>query len=97
MLERERDFTPVTTSVVDRHVLARGFISSNLQAIYDGVFDLDPSISMALIDNSTNEMLFMGDASETSDAFFYLERDAEDPEDFFQWISDFEPGYTTLE
>ena len=24
MLERERDFTPVTTSVVDRHVLARG-------------------------------------------------------------------------
>jgi light-independent protochlorophyllide reductase subunit B len=24
MLERERDFTPVTTSIVDRHVLARG-------------------------------------------------------------------------
>jgi light-independent protochlorophyllide reductase subunit B len=24
MLERERDFTPVTASVVDRHVLARG-------------------------------------------------------------------------
>src|SRR6476659_11052275 len=24
MLERKRDFTPVTTSVVDRHVLARG-------------------------------------------------------------------------
>jgi len=24
MLERERDFTPVTTSVVDRHVLSRG-------------------------------------------------------------------------
>ncbi|MEN9205943.1 MAG: nitrogenase component 1, partial [Thermostichales cyanobacterium DRC_bins_46] len=24
MLERQRDFTPVTTSVVDRHVLARG-------------------------------------------------------------------------
>ncbi|KAH7425872.1 hypothetical protein KP509_11G075200 [Ceratopteris richardii] len=24
MLERERDFTPITTSVVDRHVLARG-------------------------------------------------------------------------
>jgi light-independent protochlorophyllide reductase subunit B len=24
MLERERDFTPVTASIVDRHVLARG-------------------------------------------------------------------------
>ena len=24
MLSRERDFTPVTTSVVDRHVLSRG-------------------------------------------------------------------------
>ena len=24
MLERERDFTPVTTSLVDRHVLAKG-------------------------------------------------------------------------
>jgi light-independent protochlorophyllide reductase subunit B len=24
MLERERNFTPVTASVVDRHVLARG-------------------------------------------------------------------------
>ena len=24
MLERERDFTPVTASIVDRHVLAQG-------------------------------------------------------------------------
>ena len=24
MLERQRDFTPVTASIVDRHVLARG-------------------------------------------------------------------------
>jgi light-independent protochlorophyllide reductase subunit B len=33
MFERERDFTPVTTSIVDRHVLARGSQDKVIQSI----------------------------------------------------------------
>ena len=34
MLERERDFTPVTASIVDRHVLARGSEEKVVQTLY---------------------------------------------------------------
>ena len=35
--------------------------------------------------------------AEVTAAFFYIERSEEFPDDFYQWISDFEPGYTTVE
>ena len=45
MLERERDFTPVTTSIVDRHVLARG----SQEKVVDNIKRKDKEESPSLI------------------------------------------------
>jgi hypothetical protein len=64
--------------------------------LYDYIFDLDPEIMLALIDNSTNDIMSEKEI-QTSDSFFYLERHEESPEDYHQWIFDFEPDYTTID
>ena len=44
MLERERDFTPVTASIVDRHVLARGSQEKVVENIIRKDFEEDPDL-----------------------------------------------------
>src|SRR5690348_13292433 len=102
MLERERDFTPVTASIVDRHVLARGSQEKVVQNItrkekeeHPDLIVLTPTCTSSILQEDLHNFVEMAKTTISAQKAWPITTDGSNPSPLGVGVAQQQPTHST--